>query len=291
MRNKILSVCLIIVLLITLPITAFAQGLDLNQSGAIHVTLLEKNGASPIVGAELSIYHVATAALNDSGHLSYTYTESFEACGTALDDPELAIKLEQFLNAHAVTATKAVTDSLGRAACTGLPLGLYFVMQTNTAGGFAPCKPFLVTIPLLSDGVYHYDVEATPKTEVAKLTSITIKKVWNTDETSTVPDSVTVQLLRNGTVVKTATLNAQNQWQVTFPDMPERDDYSVQEINIPQGFTVTYAQNGYSYTVTNTAALIQAGQLTWPIPVFAIMGVVLLAVGAVILRKERQSDA
>jgi len=70
--------------------------------------------------------------------------------------------------------------------------------------------------------------------------------------------------------------------------MPESDDYSVQEINIPQGFTVTYAQNGYSYTVTNTAALIQTGQLTWPIPAFAIIGVVLLAVGTVILRKERQ---
>ena len=126
------------------------------------------------------------------------------------------------------------------------------------------------------------------KTEVAKLTSITIKKVWNTDETSKVPDSVTVQLLRNGSVVKTATLNAHNQWQVTFPDMPESDDYSVREINIPQGFTVTYAQNGYSYTVTNTAALIQTGQLTWPIPAFAIIGVVLLAVGTVILRKERQ---
>ena len=93
-------------------------------------------------------------------------------------------------------------------------------------------------------------------------------KVWNTDETSKVPDSVTVQLLRNGSVVKTATLNTQNQWQVTFPDMPESDDYSVREINIPQGFTVTYAQNGYSYTVTNTAALLQTGQLTWPIPAF-----------------------
>ena len=99
---------------------------------------------------------------------------------------------------------------------------------------------------------------------------------------------MTVQLLRNGSVVKTATLNTQNQWQVTFPDMPESDDYSVREINIPQGFTVTYAQNGYSYTVTNTAALIQTGQLTWPIPAFAIIGVVLLAVGTVILRKERQ---
>lgn len=288
MRNKIISVCLIAVLLIPLPITAYAQNLDFNQLGSIRVTLLEKNGTSPIVGAELSIYHVATVALNSSGNLSYTYTEPFEACDTPLDDPELAIKMEQFLNTHPVTATRSVTDSLGTATCTELPLGLYFVKQTNTVAGFAPCKPFLVTVPLLSDGVYYYDVEATPKTEVTKLTSITIKKVWNTDETMKAPDGVTVQLLQNGTIVKTATLNAQNQWQVTFQDMPESDDYSVQEINIPKGFTATYTQNGYSYTVTNTAALIQTGQLTWPIPVFAIIGIVLLTVGTVILRKERR---
>lgn len=288
MRNKTISFCLVVVLLTALPITAYAQDLDFNQKGSIRVALVEKNGNTPIAGAELSVYHVATVALNSKGNLSYNYTEPFEACGAEIDDPGLSAKLEQFLNTQAVTATKAVTDSLGTANCTGLPLGLYFVKQTNTVEGFAPCKPFLVTVPLLSDGVYHYDVEATPKTEVAKLTSITIKKVWNTDETSKIPDSVTVQLLRNGTIVKTATLNAQNQWQATFPDMPESDDYSVQEINIPQGFTVTYAQNGYSYTVTNTAALIQTGQLTWPIPVLAFIGVVLLIVGTVILRKERR---
>ena len=291
MRNKILAVCLMIVLLIPLPVTAAAQSLDFNQAGSIRVTLMEKNKTTPIAGAELSIYHVATVESDASGHVSFTYTAPFEACGAALDDPELAARLEQFLNTHTVAATKAVTDSLGRAAATELPLGLYFVMQTNTVEGFAPCKPFLVSIPLRSDGVYHYDVEATPKTEVAKLTSITIRKVWNTDETSVVPDSVTVQLLQNGAVVETATLHAQNQWQVTFPDLPERDDYSVQEINVPQGFTATYRQNGYCFTVTNTPSLLQTGQRTWPIPVFAILGVVLLAVGTVILRKERQTYA
>lgn len=288
MRNKIISICLITAILIVLPMTVYAQSLDHDRLGSIRVTLVERNGNAPLVGAELSIYHVATVAVNASGNLSYAYTKPFEACGAALDDPELAIKLERFLNEHSVTAAKAVTDAYGTATCSGLPLGLYFVRQTNAVDGFAPCKPFLVTVPLLSNGVYHYDVEATPKTETVKLTSITVKKVWNTGGTSKTPDSVTVQLLQNGTIVKTATLNAQNQWQVTFPDMPESDDYSVQEIDIPDGFTATYSQNGYHYTVTNTAALIQTGQRIWPIPFFAIMGVVLLTAGTMILRKERR---
>ena len=287
-RNKIISFCLIAVLLIALPVTAFARELDYTQPGSIRVTLLEKTDGSPIVGAELSVYHVATVEQSAAGDLLYTYTEPFKDCGAEIDGTDLVGKLERFLGSHTVTAKKAVTDSSGTAAFSGLTLGLYFVRQTNTVDGFAPCKPFLVTVPMRSGGEYQYDVEATPKTEVEKLISITVKKVWNADATAAIPDSVTVQLLQGDTVVKTAKLHAQNKWQVTFTDMPKSDDYSVREINIPQGFTATYAQKGNCYTVTNTAALIQTGQLVWPVPVLAFAGLTLLLAGTVILRKERR---
>lgn len=287
MRFKIIFVCLIALILTALPVTVFAQELDYGRTGSISVTLSEQISKTPIAGAELSVYHVATVKLNSSGHLSFTYKESFKNCGIALEDEELANKLDQFLNDHLIEAKKVVTDSEGRANCTKLELGLYFVKQTNTVSGFAPCKSFLVTVPLYSDGEYRYDVEGTPKTEIAKRMSITIKKVWNEDETVSIPDSVTVQLLRNDTVVETATLNSQNEWQITFDDMPESDDYRVEEIDIPQGFTVTYEQNGSVFIVINTAALIRTGQLTWPIPLFAVVGMLLLAVGTAILHGER----
>jgi hypothetical protein len=104
-------------------------------------------------------------------------------------------------------------------------------------------------------------------------------------------DSVTVQLLKNGTVVKTATLNAQNNWQVTYTGMPESDAYSVNEVNVPKGFTATYKQNGYVFTVTNTSTLIQTGQLIWPIPVLAVSGMLFIAVGIVLLRNKRKTNA
>ena len=115
--------------------------------------------------------------------------------------------------------------------------------------------------------------------------------MWNTDESTEAADSVTVQLLKNGNVVKTATLNAQNNWQVTYTDMPESDAYSIKEVNVPKGFTATYKQNGYTFTVTNTSTLIQTGQLTWPIPVLAISGMLLIAVGIALLQKKRKTNA
>jgi hypothetical protein len=100
-----------------------------------------------------------------------------------------------------------------------------------------------------------------------------------------------VQLLRNGNVVETATLNAKNNWQITYTDMPESDAYSIQEIDIPKGFTATYSKVGYVFTVTNTSTLIQTGQLIWPIPVLAVCGMLLIALGTTLLQKKRKTNA
>ena len=157
--------------------------------------------------------------------------------------------------------------------------------------GFAPCTPFMVTVPGRNADGYVYEVNASPKTEVARLTSITIKKVWNTDASTEAADRVTVQLLQNGNVVQTAILNAQNNWQVTYTDMPESDAYSIEEVDVPKGFTATYQQKGYIFTVTNTSTLIQTGQLIWPIPVLAVSGMLLIAVGITLLQKKRKTNA
>jgi hypothetical protein len=96
--------------------------------------------------------------------------------------------------------------------------------------------------------------------------------------------------LRNGNVVKTAILHAQNNWQVTYAGMPESDAYSIKEIDVPKGFTATYSKTEYVFTVTNTAALIQTGQLIWPIPVLAISGMLFIAAGIMLLQKKRKTN-
>lgn len=291
MRCKLISVFLVVWILFMMPITAFAQSFDAERLGSISVTLMDQDGKTPIVGAELSLYYVATVNLNSKNNLSYTFTNVFEGCGAALDDPKLSMKLDAFVDDHSVSAEKLVTDAYGKASFTDLPLGLYFVKQTNSVEGYAPCTSFLVTVPNENNNGYVYDVNASPKTDVARLTTIIIKKVWNTDASTQAVDSVTVQLLRNGVVVETATLSDQNNWQVIYSDMPESDAYSIKEVSVPKGFTATYSKSGYTFTVTNTASLIQTGQLVWPIPVLAMMGLCLITVGTIVLRKKRNENA
>ena len=291
MKNKLLSFCLVFLLLASFPLRAEAQELDPDQPTSISVSLVAKNDRTPMVGAELAVFYVASVEYNTDGKLIYLYTDDFADCGFQLDDPDVIVKLDAFVTENSIACRKIVTDSKGQAVCQDLPLGLYFLKQTSDVEGFAPCTPFLVTVPFeTADGlVYH--VNASPKTDVAKLIDITVRKVWNTDKSIPGSSYVTVQLLRHNTVLDTATLDAQNNWQTTYADMPESDAYRIVEVNIPKGFAATYSRDGYTFTVTNTRALAQTGQLVWPIPVFALAGIVLLMIGFVILRKPGKQDA
>ena len=291
MSRKIITFCVTILLLLTCSYTVFAEEFDQSKTGSISVTLIEQKQNEPIVGAELSVYYIATVIMDADGNLIYDYTEDFKQFDTAIDDTTLVTKLDAFISKHNLPSTKMTTNTEGTALCNELPLGLYFVKQTGAVEGFAPCTSFLVTVPNEKNGKYVYEVNASPKTEVARLTAITIKKVWNTDESTKATESVTVQLLKNGNVVKTATLNAQNNWQITYNDMPESDAYGIKEVEVPKGFTASYKQNDYVFTVTNTSTLIQTGQLMWPIPVLAMGGMILIAVGIVLLQKKRKTNA
>ena len=289
MSRKILAICMVTILLFTCTAPVSASEFDPSESGSISVTLTAQD-KTPIVGAKLSVYRIATVDINSYGQLNYTYTSTFEWCGIELDDPRLAQKLDAYISENESPIAMLKTDSQGNAICEGLPLGLYFVRQTGTVEGFAPYVPFIVTIPMDTANGYIYNVNASPKMEVVKLTSITIKKIWNTDPSTKPAESVTVELLQNEKVVKTAILNAKNNWQITYDNMPESDAYTIREVEVPKGFTATYKQKDYLFTVTNTSTLAQTGQLMWPIPVLAFIGVMLIATGTVLLQKKRGQD-
>ena len=291
MKSKIISVCLVLVLLAVLPFTAAAQEFDPQLRGSLFISLQSKGSNAAMAGAELSVFHVAAVECSADGTLTYIYTDDFVDFGESMDDPDLIQKLDAYVLSHSAASRKIVTDSQGEAICDDLPLGLYFVKQTGEAEGFADCTSFLVTLPMENGEGFMYQVDVTPKTEAKRLIDITIRKVWNTDESDSVPDDVTVQLLRHGEILQTAILSDQNDWEVIYEDMPESDGYSVKELNVPKGFTATYSHSGYHFTVTNTPSLAQTGQLVWPIPVLAVAGMVFLMMGFLILRKRENENA
>lgn len=119
--------------------------------------------------------------------------------------------------------------------------------------------------------------------------TVTVKKVWS-DNGKNRPTSVTVALYNGETKVETVTLSASNNWTYTWQELDGLGDWSVKEINVPKGYKATYKVKGEITTITNTASLIQTGQLNWPIPVLADIGFMLLTVGLFLIFGKRKRD-
>ena len=102
MRNKFISVSLILWILLITSVTAFAQGFEADRLGSVSVTLMEQYEKTPISDAELSLYYVATVTLNGNNNLNYIFVDMFKDCGTTLDDPKLVGKLDAFVENNTV---------------------------------------------------------------------------------------------------------------------------------------------------------------------------------------------
>ena len=289
MKHKIKSAFLVLILLISTTTCVKAEELDLNKTGSISIVLNELETKEPIIEAELAIYYIASVKELASGLLEYTYVDELANCGVSIMDSELVTKLDSLVSEMEYTYT-FITDHQGKAHISNLPLGLYYVKQINSVEGYAPCKSFIVTMPMKENASYIYDVNASPKTEVEKLISITIKKEWEADENATIPNEVTIQLYNEDTLVKTAVLNERNNWQISYENMPKSDAYVVKETNIADGFTPIYEEYNYIFTVTNVSSLVDTGQLFWPIPVLGFAGIMFITMGFLIIRKTGNSN-
>ena len=89
--------------------------------------------------------------------------------------------------------------------------------------------------------------------------TLEIEKVWDdgNDAQKLRPEEIEVEVLANGEVIFTVVLNEENEWKYEEV-LPFSDDnfkpvtYSVNEKKVPEGYTVSYSQNEYKFTVTNT---------------------------------------
>lgn len=91
-------------------------------------------------------------------------------------------------------------------------------------------------------------------------TDLIVRKAWNdaNDAQKLRPQSVTVDVTRNGQTITTLTLNAANRWTQTltqlsmFDDNGEAYDYDVVENDVPEGYTASVVTRGTTFTVINT---------------------------------------
>lgn len=288
-------------LLLSVPLTANAaqSNFDLNQTGSIHIKLLDKKYQEDAVGGTLELFRVADAVTVDS-NLSFVLTADFAGSGVSLADVNasgLPQQLAAYAKNNALTGISVQADKNGNFSFTGLSTGLYLVTQSQTEEGYYPVAPFLVSMPMYSaeQGGWLYTIEASPKVQrpSQEPVSLTVVKKWKDNDYGR-PAALTVKLLRDGKVDSSVTLTAKEGWKYTWTGLDANYRWTAEEV-VPNGYQARYSTYGQTVTITNTASwyvpptneLKQTGQLNWPVPVLLCAGLSLLAVGCVLLRKER----
>lgn len=124
--------------------------------------------------------------------------------------------------------------------------------------------PFTLTVTDNEDGTLTVSDDLGGAAPVftntySEKTSLTVNKVWNDNENvlGIRPQSIDVELYRNGQFLMTAQVTAQDNWSYTFTDLPVFDDkgvdylYQIKELPV-EGYTSSSLVNGDTTTLTNT---------------------------------------
>ena len=94
------------------------------------------------------------------------------------------------------------------------------------------------------DWIFH--VEAYNESQLS------VRKVWSDGNANHANDSIKVNLLKDGKVESSQELNAANGWAYTFDRLLEGHTWTVEEVEVPAGYTVSYNTVGTLTTITNT---------------------------------------
>ena len=66
------------------------------------------------------------------------------------------------------------------------------------------------------------------------------------------PEQITVELLKNGEVYDTVTLDAQNGWTYRWESLNAASQWSIREIDVPENYTAEVREEGNVFLLTNT---------------------------------------
>lgn len=160
----------------------------------------------------------------------------------------------------------AKTAANGSAKFEELTRGLYLITIDSITSGRTTYNftPVLRCIPSLDIEGKEWDPNQTVTTKNDDPTSgggggnstksITVLKIWKDEgQESDRPDSVTVELLRDGKVYASQELSKSNNWRHTWTGLSKGNSWVVNEVGAPSDkYTVLTESEGNVFTVTNT---------------------------------------
>jgi hypothetical protein len=205
-----------------------------------------------------------------SADFQYTLTAPFANSGLILNGVQsvsewnvIRSTLETHILAYDVDADfTGVTDQDGQVCFRALKPGLYLatteqVIQNDWIYAF---NSALIALPGLgTDGLWQYEVAVTskskaiPPAETDEEIEFKVLKLWKGDKgRSDRPQSIEVEIFRDGVSYQTVILSEENHWTFSWFAKDDGATWKVVERNVPSGYTMTVEERETSFVLTNT---------------------------------------
>ena len=172
MKRRLICLLAALALVLAMQVTVFAHNtLDMTQDGKGSITInLGYVEDTPDYGS-LLLLRVGDVQETDGDCAFVPMPEIAPAWNEEADlrDPEFAWDLTAYAMELGLEFEVYEISADGTVVIEELKLGLYLVAQVDPAEGYEAINPFLIGVPNLADGVYTYQVEASPKVSVKPL--------------------------------------------------------------------------------------------------------------------------
>lgn len=217
-------------------------------------------------GEKVELYKIADV----SAVLRYTLTQPFIASAVPVNGIRTAGEwdvIRSTLESHILSRellpnVVRETDVNGEVCFDSLGTGMYLAIIGDVIRDDIHCRfdSVLISLPDLGqDRRWHYHPEVCAKAE--ELPPITpdekielrVVKLWRGDEgRSDRPESVEVDIYRNGAVYETVSLSEANNWTHTWDAYDDGAQWTVAERNVPDGYVAAIDARETSFVLTNT---------------------------------------
>lgn len=238
----------------------FANEIDPSKKCSLTLTYTKENKVFP--NLEIKIYRIAKLT-NES---EFEMTEPFDAYPVKVNGitsqaewNEVASTLRGYIDADGIIPYRVQkTDVNGKAEFKDLDAGLYLVGEVSAEADSVSYVFYdsMMVLPSYDGESYTYDVDAKPKSRQSEPSkeekTYTVLKLWKDEgNTANRPDSVTVDIIKNGRVAETIVLSPLNNWTYTFTCSDE-SSLSVVERNVAKEYTVKVTEKDSSFVIINT---------------------------------------
>lgn len=213
----------------------------------------------------VKLYRVASVSADSQ----YTLTPSFQASGLEFNGIQTTGEwdvIRSSLEAHILAAGiapdfESATDADGQVCFADLMPGLYLVaaVHTEQEGWHYSFQSALIALPGLDEsGLWCYDIAAAPKPEILPPTEpgelqFQVLKLWKDEgNENSRPESIEVEIFRNGESYEIVTLSQENNWTYRWTAPADGAVWMVVERNIPEGYTVTVESRSTTFILTNS---------------------------------------